>query len=122
MANNEATIMTRTNVDDRIEARLKLVDQHISLENQHDLEGVMCTFGASAHYDDEPLDAHYSGRDEVQTYYEGLLQALPGLHLDVRRRHASLTAVVIEVIVRGRHLGPWRGLPATRRHIQLYAR
>jgi hypothetical protein len=45
--------MTRTNIEDRIEVRAKLVDEHISLENQHDLEGVMGTFGVSAHYDDE---------------------------------------------------------------------
>jgi steroid delta-isomerase-like uncharacterized protein len=100
-------------IDDRIAAHIKLVDEHVSLENQHDLEGIMGTFGASARYDDEPLDAHHIGRDAVRTFYRGLLQALPALHLDVRQRHASATAVVIEVIVRGRHLGPWRGLPAT---------
>ena len=59
------------------------------------------------------------GRDEVRTYYESLLQALPGLHLDVRRHHASASAVVVEVIIRGRHLGPWRGLPATGRQIEI---
>jgi steroid delta-isomerase-like uncharacterized protein len=99
--------------DDRIAAHLRLVDEHVSFENQHDLEGIMGTFGAIARYDDEAWDAHYTGRDEVHTFYEGLLQALGGLHLDVRHRHASVTAVVLEVIVRGRHLGPWRGLPAT---------
>ena len=83
------------------------------LENQHNLEGIMGTFGATAHYDDEPWDAHYTGRDEVRTFYEGMLQALPGLHLDVQRRHASDTVVVLEVIIRGRHLASWRGLPAT---------
>jgi steroid delta-isomerase-like uncharacterized protein len=101
------------NIDDRIAARLKLVDEHIRLENQHNLKGIMETFGATAHYDDEPWDAHYSGRDQVLTFYEGLLQALPGLHIDVQRRHASDAAVVLEVIIRGRHLGPWRVLPAT---------
>ena len=102
--------MTRTNIDDRIAARVKLVDEHVTLENQHNLEGIMGTFGATAHYDDEPCDAHYTGRDEVRTFYEGMLQALPGLHLDVQRRHASDTVVVLEVIIRGRHLASWRGL------------
>jgi len=27
--------------------------------------------------DDEPLDEHYSGRDEVHAFYEGMLNALP---------------------------------------------
>jgi steroid delta-isomerase-like uncharacterized protein len=105
--------MSRMNIDDRRVTRLKLVDEHIRLENQHNLNGIMGTFGETAHYDDEPWDAHYSGRDQVLTYYEGLLQALPGLHIDVQRRHASDAAIVLEVIIRGRHLGPWRGLPPT---------
>ena len=108
----------RTKIDDdRMAARLKLVDEHIALENRHDLEGIMGTFGASAHYDDEPWDLHYAGRDEVRAFYQGLLQALPGLHIDVKRRHASDRAIVMEVIIRGRHLGSWRGLPATGRQI-----
>jgi steroid delta-isomerase-like uncharacterized protein len=111
--------MASDNMDDRMAARLELVEEHIRLENQHDLDGIMGTFGATARYDDEPLDAHYSGRDEVRSYYESLLQALPGLHLDVRHRHASNTAIVVEVIIRGRHLGSWRGLPATGCQIEI---
>ena len=48
-----------------------------------------------------------------------MLQALPGLHLDVRRLHASTSAVIVEVIIRGRYLGPWRGLPATGSEIEI---
>ncbi|SRR5579871_1760126 len=104
--------MTSLNAE-RMEARLKLVEEHVRFENDHDLEGIMGTFGTAARYDDEPWDAHYSGRDEVRKFYEELLTALPGLQIDVRRKHASATAVVLEVVIRGRHLGPWRGLPAT---------
>jgi steroid delta-isomerase-like uncharacterized protein len=107
------------NTDDRIAARLKVVDEHVRQENEHDLAGIMRTFGAEARFDDEPWNAHYQGRDDVESFYAGLLQALPGLHLDVRRRHSAPDTVVLEVIVRGRHLGPWRGLPPTGRHIEL---
>jgi steroid delta-isomerase-like uncharacterized protein len=111
--------MTSMNVVDRMAARLSLVEEHVRLENQHDLEGIMGTFGATAQYDDEPWDLHYLGRDEVRAFYDGFLQALPGVEIDVQRRHASETAVVLEVIIRGRHLGPWRGLPATGRRIEI---
>ena len=40
--------------NDRRMARVALVEQHIRLENNHDLEGVLATFGNSAQYDDEP--------------------------------------------------------------------
>jgi steroid delta-isomerase-like uncharacterized protein len=104
---------------DQMAARLKLVEEHVSLENRHDLEGIMGTFGSSPHYDDEPSGAHYVGHDEVRTFYRGLLQALPGLQIEVRRQHASAATVVLEVIIRGQHLGRWRGLPATGARIEL---
>lgn len=109
--------MTGMSIADRMAARLKLVDEHVRLENQHDLEGIMGTFGATAHYDDEPWGLHYSGRDQVQAFYSELLQALPGLQIDVQRRHASDTAVILELVIRGQHRGAWRGLPATGRRI-----
>jgi steroid delta-isomerase-like uncharacterized protein len=109
--------MTNMNTD-RMAARLRLVDEHVRLENGHDLEGIMGTFGATARYDDEPWSVHYIGHNQVRTFYKELLQALPGLQIDVLRNHASASAVVLEVIIRGRHLGLWRGLPATGAQIE----
>jgi hypothetical protein len=43
---------------DRRSARIAIVEQHIRLENDHDLEGVLRTFGESARYDDEPWGEH----------------------------------------------------------------
>jgi hypothetical protein len=37
----------------RWSARSALVEHHIRLENEHDLEGVLRTFGDVAQYDDE---------------------------------------------------------------------
>jgi steroid delta-isomerase-like uncharacterized protein len=108
------------NPEDRVRAaRLQIVDEHIRQENEHNLAGIMSTFGATACFDDEPFDAHHIGHREVRAFYAGLLQALPGLRLDVQRRHVALDAVVLEVIVRGEHLGPWRGLPPTGRQVEL---
>jgi steroid delta-isomerase-like uncharacterized protein len=102
----------------RMAARLKLVEEHVRLENQHDLEGIMTTFGATARYDDEPYDGHYTGRDGVRTYYEDLLRAMPDLTIDVQHRHSGESAVVLEVIISGHHLGAWRGLPPTGRPVR----
>jgi steroid delta-isomerase-like uncharacterized protein len=99
-------------------ARLKLVEEHVDRENAHDLDGIMETFGAEARYDDEPWNAHYLGRQEVRSFYRQMLQAMPGLAIEIRNRHAGEKAIILEVIIRGRHLGPWRGLPATGRQIE----
>jgi len=90
----------------------------IRLENEHDLEGVLRTFGDTAHYDDEPWSEHYAGRDGVRSFYRQLMNALPDLEIEVLRQHIAEQAILVEVMIRGTHLGAWRGLPATGRQIE----
>jgi steroid delta-isomerase-like uncharacterized protein len=103
---------------DRTAARIAAVDEHIRLENEHDLEGVLRTFGDTAQYDDEPWGEHYAGRNGVRLFYEQLMKALPDLEIEVQRRHIADDAILVEVIIRGTHLGGWRGLPATGRRVE----
>ena len=107
-----------TLTDDSGDARLAVVEQHIRAENQHDLEAVMATFGAGARYDDEPWGDRRDGRDGVRSYYAELLGALPDLDIDVRRRHVGSESIILEVEIRGTHLGAWRDLPATGRQVR----
>ncbi len=99
-------------------ARIAVVEQHIRLENEHDLEGVLRTFGDSAQYDDEPWGEHYEGRSGVRQFYEQLMKALPDFAIEVQRRHVADDAILVEVMIRGTHLGGWRGLPATGRRVE----
>ena len=46
------------------------------------------------------------------------MRALPNLAIDVKRWHVASESVVLEVIIRGTHLGAWRGLPATGRRLE----
>jgi steroid delta-isomerase-like uncharacterized protein len=99
--------------ESRLQARLRLVEEHVRLENLHDLDGILGTFGADARYDDEPWDDNRIGRDQVKLYYKEMLAASGDLRIDVRRTFASPEAVILEVIISGRHTGPWKGLPPT---------
>lgn len=101
----------------RITVRVALVEQHIRLENEHDLEGVLSTFGDAAHYDDEAWGEHHEGRGGVRYFYDQLMKALPDLQIEVLRRHVTEEAILVEVMIHGTHLGSWRGLPATGRRI-----
>lgn len=98
--------------------RLAIVAEHVRCENEHDLAGVMRTFGETAHYDDEPWSQHYEGRDRVQQFYTELMRALPDLSIEIVRQHIAEDAIFLEVIIRGTHLGAWRGLPATGRKVE----
>ena len=103
---------------ERAYARKAIVDEHVRCENLHDVEATMATFGTDARYDDEPWADHRVGRDGVRSYYTELMRALPNLAIDVKRWHVASESVVLEVIIRGTHLGPWRGLPATGRRLE----
>lgn len=103
---------------DRTSVRLKIVEEHVRLENQHDLDGIMGTFGGTAHYDDQPWGEHYAGLDGVRAYYTALLSAMPDLHIEVHKRYAGEDAIILEAVISGQHLGPWRGLPPTGRRIE----
>lgn len=101
--------------DDRMKARIQRVEEHIRLENLHDLDGILDTFGPDARYDDEPWGDHRVGRDQVQLYYQQLLAAAPDLQIEVRHRYATDEAVILEVTISGIQTGAWRGLPGTGR-------
>lgn len=103
---------------DRWSARIALVEHHIRLENEHDLEGVLRTFGDVAQYDDEAWGEHHRGRDGVRMFYKQLMKALPDLEIEVQRRHVAEDAILVEVLIRGTHLGWWRGLLPTGRRIE----
>ncbi len=103
---------------DRRSARIAIVEQHVRLENEHNLEGVLGTFGDTAQYDDEPWGEHHKGRNGVRQFYEQLMKALPDLEIDVQRRHVTDDAILLEVVIRGTHLGGWRGLPPTGRRLE----
>lgn len=113
-----ASVPRNTNEDTRL-ARIAIVEQHVRLENEHDLEGVLRTFGDTARYDDEAWGEHYQGGDGVRLFYGQLMRALPDLEIEVQRRHVTDDAVVLEVMIRGTQLGEWRGLPATGRRVEL---
>jgi len=106
--------------DERSQARVAIVAEHIRAENGHDLEALMATFGSDARYDDEPWQDHRTGLEGVRSYYIQLLASLPDLAIEVQRQHVADDAIIVEVVIRGTHLGPWRGVPATGRPVEFH--
>jgi steroid delta-isomerase-like uncharacterized protein len=104
---------------DKKSARLALVHEHVRLENEHYLEGVLSTFGENAQYQDEAWGDRYAGRNGVRLYYEQLIAALPDLEIKILQEHVTDDNVLLEVLIFGTHLGPWRGLPATGRRVEV---
>lgn len=106
--------MTYSN-EDRLAARLALVREHVRLENLHDLEGILKTFGDAVAYEDQAWRSEYPGAAGIRSYYEQLLEASSDLRIEIEQEHVSGAAVILEVVVRGTHTGEWYGLPSTGR-------
>jgi len=98
--------------------RIAAIEEHVRHENRHDLDGLLSTFGGHAVYEDAPWGERHEGLAAVRAYYQGLFRAAPDLHIEVKNRHVSAGAIVLEVVITGTHRGPWRGLPATGRHLE----
>ncbi len=101
-----------------LEARIALVDEHVLAEVEHDVERIMRTWGESPWFDDVAWDEQSYGRDEVRKHYEELLTSFPDLAIDVKERHVTDDAVILEVVVSGTHLGQWRELPPLERRME----
>jgi hypothetical protein len=94
-----------TRNEDTRSARIAIVEQHVRLENAHDLEGVLRTFGDTARYDNEAWGEHYKGATGVRLFYEQLMKAVPDLEIEVQRWHVTDDAVPVEVNgLRKRHV------------------
>ena len=120
LSEGDVHMTSRPALMDERSARLAIVEEHVRLENDHNLEGIIQTFGETAHYDDEPWNEHYEGRDQVRQFYGQLMGALPDLRIEIVRRHVADETIILEVIIRGTQLahgvvsrhreGLWRSL------------
>lgn len=99
--------------------RLAAVMAHVEVENAHDLDAVMATFGQKGFYDDAPWGERHEGLAAVRDYYGALFRAAPDLHIHVVNALDAGDAVVLEVRLTGTQTGWWRGLPATGRRFDL---
>ncbi|OBI63244.1 ester cyclase [Mycobacterium sp. E796] len=96
--------------------REEIIMQHAGAENRHDIEATIATF----HHPRYEVNGQASdGESAVRELLQGLMTALPDLHAEVGRlRHAD-DAVFGETVITGTHLGPWAGIPATGRRVEI---
>ncbi len=110
--------MAGTPTSEELEARLRLLDEHVQAEVDHDIEAIMRTWGRDPWFDDVAWDEQNYGREEIRAHYLELLQAFPDLHIEVHDRHVDGNTVILEVTVTGTHTGRWRDLPPLNRRMR----
>jgi steroid delta-isomerase-like uncharacterized protein len=100
------------------ERREAIVREHIAAENAHDVLRAISTF-QHPRYDVAPLGAISDGPEAVYDLLQGLFAGFPDFHVEVAREYHADAAVIIEFIMTGTHRGPWAGLAATGRRMEL---
>jgi steroid delta-isomerase-like uncharacterized protein len=98
--------------------REEIVREHIDAENACEYERALRTFD-HPRYEFVATDEVFEGADEVMEHWLELDRAFPDQRDELLRLHHADETVLVEMVSRGTHLGPLRGLPPTGRRFEL---
>jgi steroid delta-isomerase-like uncharacterized protein len=102
------------------ERRARVVERHVAVENDHDVQGIIDTFHRP-HYELVALGEPTDGEAAVRDLWHEQFAAFPDFHVEVlSTRHAD-DVVFLEVEITGTHRGPFMGVPATGRRVRFRA-
>jgi predicted ester cyclase len=114
-------MMPGTLTEDQLKRRVALLEEHLSAENAHDLDGIMKTFGQGARL---ILNGYTFGdHDRIRAVHEDLGFSERGgfsdLRIEERRRYVTDDAIIMEQTLSGQHTGTWQGVAATGRSFKV---
>ena len=97
-----------------------VLTEHVEAENDRDEARVMATYSReNPVFEDVASGARYTGEEIVDENYRHLWDGFPGLRREITRWTFGDDSAVIELTLRGVHDGPFRGIPASGKKIEL---
>jgi steroid delta-isomerase-like uncharacterized protein len=88
-----------------------LIERHFAAENAHDVDATLTTYTDDVVWDDVAHPAcPVRGKDATALMYEGIMVAIPDLHLESITRFATGDHVVDESLATGHVLGSFLGV------------
>jgi hypothetical protein len=105
------------------EARLKLVEEHLRAENDHDLDALMATFGQDAKFNlnGMPLNDRESIRAMYGMFGFGGQGSFSDLKAETMQVHFGEKSIVVELMLSGKHTNDFQGIAPTNREFKLPA-
>ncbi len=108
-----------TSIQMQKEARIKIVQEHLDAETNHDLDAIMATFSAQPAFALNGMDL--AGAQVIRSVYEGFGFGQHGsfsdIQLEIKPWHLGDDSITTEMILRANHTGDWQGIPATGRAV-----
>lgn len=94
------------------ERREAVVIEHMESENVHDFDATIGTF-SHPRYEIIPTGDVFDGEEAVRQYFEDTRAAFPDQRNELIALYHADEGVIVEFDLKGTHLGPLRGIPAT---------
>lgn len=88
--------------------------EHAESENRHDFETTLATFH-HPRYEHVATGEVIDGEAAVRAYFQETRAAFPDQRNQIVSLHHADDAVILEIVLRGTHLGSYKGLPPTGR-------
>ena len=101
-----------TGEQDLRERRTAVVIEHMESENVHDFDATIGTF-SHPRYEIIPTGDVFDGEEAVRQYFEDTRIAFPDQRNELLALYHADEGVIVEFDLKGTHLGPLRGIPAT---------
>ena len=90
---------------------MEVIERHFAAENAHDVAATLATYTETIVWDDVThARSPFKGKQAVAEVYDGILQAIPDLHLQSVLRFQCADHVVDESIVTGHVVGEFAGV------------
>jgi ketosteroid isomerase-like protein len=108
-------------MDDRLKARVRLLNEHLEAENRYDIEGIMRTYEQDASV---IINGNvFRGLESIRKFHERLgfdqNGGFSNLRVGERHRYVHDEAIIIEQTLSGTHTGAWQGIAATGRSFEV---
>lgn len=107
--------------NEMLKARTRLVEEHMRVENGHDIPATLATLGRSPRY--IVNGTIVEGHEAIGNLYESLgfgdTGSFSHLTVEVTGLHTGEEAVVLEGVIKGIHSAEYQGIPATGRAIEV---
>lgn len=98
-------------------ARVRLVREHLRVENLHDIDATLATM--SRHPCLVINGENLSGHERVARFYRTFFHGFPDLTVNVDVEHVSDDAVILEIRLTGTHLGVYESVAPTGNQIEV---
>jgi steroid delta-isomerase-like uncharacterized protein len=99
------------------EANVALAREHFAAESAHDTPRTLATLADDILYHVVASGTTVRGKEAVAKYYDVWWTAFPDVDIQIKRLTVSGEFVIAENVATATHLGPWLGIPPTKKRV-----